>query len=309
MYENYGNMLLQMKIQTHMVVHTSAFGVIHVAVLRPRWGSHNLRPSHVRYFLRREQRRQRRPLVAETRVIARNSPQGQRVSVNRLLVLVMAVGKRWRSVEPRVGGSGGGGVVPRRIRHWRCGSGTEAVVHEVVDMVRVGERASVHHRGLKVRAFGVLAFAFVRVLVAAEGLRGGEVSAAVVALEPATAFAVVISNSGSGGSSSSSSIVLVGIKFERVKVVVVGGGVGGCFCRVRVLRRDSRVVSAGEVYAKESNGWLLLDKRGRADEGELGEGVHVHEVVEFSLRVCWCGCCLVHKRETKVEGGLKGVLI
>jgi len=84
--------------------------------------------------------------VAETRVIARNSPQSQGVSVDRLLLLVrlVAVGKRRRSVEPRVGG--GGGVVPRRIRHWRRWSGTEAVVHEVVDVVRVGERASVHHR-------------------------------------------------------------------------------------------------------------------------------------------------------------------
>lgn len=40
----------------------------------------------------------------------------------------------------------------------------------VVIKVRVGEGASVHHGGLKVRAFGVLAFSFVGVLVATQGL-------------------------------------------------------------------------------------------------------------------------------------------
>lgn len=58
-------LLLQMKIQTHTV----AFRVIHVAILRWPRGSDNLRGSHVRYFLGREQRRQRRMLVAETRVV------------------------------------------------------------------------------------------------------------------------------------------------------------------------------------------------------------------------------------------------
>jgi len=306
MYENYGNMLLQMKIQTHMVVHTSAFGVIHVAILWPG-GSHNLRGSHVRYFLRREQRRQRRPLVAETRVIARNSPQSQRVSVNGLLVvLVVTVRKRCRSVEPGVVGGCGrssNGVVPRWIRHWRCWSGTKAVVHEIVDMVGIRERASVDHRWLKVRAFGVLAFPFVGVLVAAEGLGGREVPAAVVTLEPATAFPVVISN---GGDSSGGGIVFGSVEFEWVKVIVVGG-VGNCFCGIRLVGWNSSVVSAaGEFYAEETNGWLLLDERSRADEGQLGEGVHVHEVVDFSVWGCCCWCCLVHKREIQKQRKRKG---
>lgn len=108
----------------------------------------------------------------------------------------------------------------------------------------------------------MLAFPFVSVLVTAEGLGGGEVPAAVVALEPATGFGVVISN---GGDSGGSGIVLGSIEFEGVKVVSVG--VGCCFCRVRVVRRNSSVVSAGEFYAKETNGGLLLDERSRADEG------------------------------------------
>lgn len=61
------------------------------------------------------------------------------------------------------------------------------------------------------RAFGVLAFPFVGVLVAAEGLGGREVPAAVVTLEPATAFPVVISN---GGDSSGGGIVFGSVEFE-----------------------------------------------------------------------------------------------
>jgi len=98
-------------------------------------------------------------------------------------------------------------VVPCWIRHcwwwWWWWSGTVAVVHEVVDVVRVGEGAALHHRGLEVRAFGVLAFAFVGVLVAAEGLGGGEVAAAVVALEAAATLAVRAIGGGGG-------VILVG---------------------------------------------------------------------------------------------------
>lgn len=45
------------------------------------------------------------------------------------------------------------------------------------------------HCGVQVSSFGLLSFPFVGVLVAAQGLGGREVSAAVVALElPATGF-------------------------------------------------------------------------------------------------------------------------
>ena len=95
-------------------------------------------------------------------------------------------------------------VVPCWIRHcwwWWCWNGrTVAVVHEIVDMVRVGEGAAMNHGGLEVRTFGVLAFAFVRVLVAAEGLGGGEVAAAVVALEAAAALAIRVGGASTGGS-------------------------------------------------------------------------------------------------------------
>lgn len=144
--------------------------------------------------------------------------------------------KRRRSVEPRRVGGGGGvaaAVVPRWIRHCCRWSGTEAVVHEVVDMVRVGVGATVHHRRLKVRAFRVLPFAFVRVLVAAEGLRGGEVSAAVVALEAPAALAAGVDDGGSGGDNN---IILV--RVERGKVVVVIIIVGGRLTRLGVVGGD-----------------------------------------------------------------------
>lgn len=132
-------------------------------------------------------------------------------------MIVVVMRKRRRSVESCVVVVA---VVPCWVWHWWCcGRGTEAVVHEVVHVVvRVGEGV-IHHGRLKVRAFCVLPFAFVRVLVAAEGLRGGKVAAAVVALEPSAALAVGFGDS--GGSGSGSVVPFQGVEVECGEVVVV----------------------------------------------------------------------------------------
>ena len=119
---------------------------------------------------------------------------------------------------------------------------------------RVVRRWAVVGGRVEVGAFGVLALALVGVLVAAEGLGGGEVAAAVVALEfPATAISGVSS-------------------VFRGGVGVVGG---------------SSAATAAELDAKEADGGrrgggLFFGRRG-PDEGQLGEGLHIHEVVGFSL--------------------------
>nr|GMC86151.1 hypothetical protein Iba_chr04dCG8230 [Ipomoea batatas] len=65
------------------------------------------------------------------------------------------------------------------------------VVVMAVELRVGGGEAAVDHGGLEIRPFGVLPFPLVRVLVAAEGLRSGEIPAAVVALEFPAAFAAV----------------------------------------------------------------------------------------------------------------------
>lgn len=98
-----------------------------------------------------------------------DSPQGQGATVDGLHGGMMR----------RIGGGGRrsmGSVkpsaalprrMPRGIRHWVGGSRAEPVIDEAVDMgVRV-HREVVHHSGLKVGSFGVLALSFVGVLVAA----------------------------------------------------------------------------------------------------------------------------------------------
>jgi len=97
----------------------------------------------------------------------------------------------------------------------------------------------VKHAGVEV-SFGMLAFSFVGVLVATQGLRSGKVSATVMALESAGGFGV----SCDGG--------------------VMGGCVGGF----------------GKVLAEETNGLVFIFGGRGAEKGELREGVDVHEVMD-----------------------------
>ena len=113
------------------------------------------------------------------------------------------------------------------------------------------------HGGLEISPLRVLALALVGVLVSAKSLRGGEVSAAVVALELASGF-------GSGGD---------------ICVRVLGGDF--VFCNVRLVREldaEEADSAGGRGAARALSSW----RRG-PDEGELGEGVHVHEVFGLPL--------------------------
>lgn len=86
-----------------------------------------------------------------------------------------------------------------------------------------GEGAAVDHGGLKVCALRVLPLSFVSVLVAAQGLRSGEVSAAVVAFEPAAALSVVVVVS-----AAVVCVVILLVVVVKLEQCVVDGG-GGCF--------------------------------------------------------------------------------
>lgn len=150
-----------------------------------------------------------------------------------------------------------------------------------------GARGVEHGRRLEVGALGVLPLSLVGVLVAAEGLGGGEVPAAVMALEftavaaPAVGgVALGVCTGGGGGG-------------EDVNFNCVGVGVGALILGGGVL----------DLYAEEANGRLLLG-RSRADERQLGEGIHVHEVScclyllhgNWKMRAKrrkWCDWCLI----------------
>ena len=272
-----------MEIQAHMVLDTAFCGVINVPVLRTSgtnpWG------PHVHFLASKQgQRVLRRSFMVEIiRVTSlhgacRESPQAQGATIDGLLRMV--VRERWgatmmASKKPCTTSAGDGTrrvAVPCRVSRCRCWSWAEPVVHEAIDLsVR---EASVHHRWLKVCSFCVLALSFVGVLVATQGLRGWEVSAAVMALESAATLTVL------GGT-----VVLVAFQFICI--------VGGCFRWLGLVGGgECGCVSAAEFDAEEADAFLF-DGRCRADEGELRERFNVHEVMGLSLS-------LVHEGKRRV---------
>lgn len=129
--------------------------------------------------------------------------------------------------------------------------------------------------GVEVGPLGVLSLSLVSVLVAAEGLGGGEVPAAVMALEfpAATLPAGVLGGSGGGGGG-----------------FMVGFAVGGALPRVAGGLGGSGGGGGGEFDSEKADGrggGLVLGGGGGggADEGELREGVNVHEVM-VGLIIC-----------------------
>lgn len=134
-----------------------------------------------------------------------------------------------------------------------------------------------HHGGLKVGPLSVLPFTLVSVLVATKGLRCREVPTTIVALKLPTTFTT----------SSSSAIVDVcvfGGGFEVVaiaRVGVVGGGGGG---RVEVDAEEADGGGSGGGGGLSGGG----GGRSGANEGELREGVNIHEVMSLIKRICWC---------------------
>ena len=144
--------------------------------------------------------------------------------------------------------------------------------------------AIVGESGLEVGSLGVLALALVCVLVAPSGLGGREIPAAVVALElacavpllRAAAFLCLFSH-----------VRLGRIRLRRrtrtrtrfivvVTMIVVDDSSSSCSCSC------SCVLGRAEFNAKEA--YALLSNGRRAYEGELGEGVHTHEVVGLLLK-------------------------
>lgn len=125
-----------------------------------------------------------RTVTVESRAITLDggdSPEGQGASIDGLLLMVMVM-RVWASVKPPSPTTGARNSRSWIIRNWRCGG--EPVVHEPVDL-GLGEG------GVDVGSLGVLALSLVGVLVATQGLGGGEVSAAVMAFESPVALAVV----------------------------------------------------------------------------------------------------------------------
>lgn len=158
------NMMLQMKIQTQMVVYAGLGVIITKPVLRT--GEPHPRVHH--FLTWKQRQRMQRAFTVENRVTLRmsscggggDSPRTQRASIYRLKLL-MRIGV---SVEPSNHSAWRVGTIPRwirrRVRVIRHRRWTEPVVHEAI-RVCIGDQGT-----LKV-SFRVLALSFVRVLVAA----------------------------------------------------------------------------------------------------------------------------------------------
>jgi len=128
---------------------------------------------------------------------------------------------------------------------------------------------------VEVDSLGMLPLPLVGVLVAAEGLGGGEVPAAVVALKLPAAFPCSTTVGVGGGVSTATLLVIAGCAIVRV------------------------AIRGGEVDAKEADagGGGGGGLGGGAEEGELREGVNVHEIVCLRIFSCCCCCsrdCLFH---------------
>lgn len=178
-----------MKIQTHMVLLHTRF--IHVPTWRITRPTNNNRLHFFSGEQRRHHRVHQRTVTIETRVSRRDPPQAKWASVyGRGLSTVRSTGA---SIEPRTGSGSTRTIVtiPGRISGMVSGA-EAAVIHQAVHVCSiVRHQPSMHHSRLEMLAFGVLPLSFVGVLVAAEGLAGGEVSAAVMALESPAALAAV----------------------------------------------------------------------------------------------------------------------
>lgn len=150
-------------------------------------------------------------------------------------------------VVTSAGSEGGGGVV----------------IDEEVGGGRIREGrlvACAGEGGLEVGALGVLALALVGVLMAAEGLGGGEVAATVMALElPAALFPAAAGAEVLG--------ILVQTAAGRSSGGVSVGGVGGLLLV--------------ELHPKEAD--VLLSCWCRSNKRELGEGVDVQVVLSILL--------------------------
>lgn len=148
------------------------------------------------------------------------------------------------------------------------------VIDEEVGGGRIGEgrrMAGAGKGGLEVGALGMLALALVGVLMAAEGLGGGEVAATVVALElPATLL-----SASRGGADADVLGVLV---------LVLGAAVGGVGGLLLV-----------ELHSKEAD--VPLPCWCRSNKRELGKGVYVH-VVLSSLLLRLLHVCMVEEQRT-----------
>lgn len=148
-------------------------------------------------------------------------------------------------LEPAGDGPGGS----RRRR------GAEAVVEEAV---HVSWGASEDATVREVRTFGVLALALVGVLVSAQGLGRREIPAAVVAFEPPMSL-------------------LRSLGLGRVGLGRLGRGTS-----VFQFLLSGFVSTRTEFDAEEANGLVVIISSvgcRRACEGELGEGIHTHEVM------------------------------
>lgn len=196
----------------------------------------------------------------------RDSPQtGERVAVDGLRERPGAGADAATNVRPSAfGGVVGGG--PRLVvsRHVVASTGSEGgggvVIEEEVGGGRIGEGRRVTgagEGGLEVGALGVLALALVGVLMAAEGLGGGEVAATVVALE----LPAALLPAGRPGA---------GADILGVLVLVLGTAVGGAGGFLLV-----------ELHTKEAD--VPLPCWCRSNKRELGEGVYVHVVLSSIL--------------------------
>lgn len=183
----------------------------------------------------------------------RNPPHSQRAAIDRLRVVMMMV-SIVRAVAAVRRPSGG---APRMIRRRKRRSAAP-VAHQPIIMGGVDGYAAMHHHRLQVSALRVLSLSLVGVLVAAESLGGGEVSAAVMALE-----------------------------FPAARVAAARL-FASCLSFSAVVFIGMIDTAAAEFLAEKPNptapaAALLFGRKRRADEGQLRERLHAHEVVSLSL--------------------------
>lgn len=134
---------------------------------------------------------------------------------------------------------------------------------------------------VEVGSLGVLPLPLVGVLVAAEGLGGGEVPAAVVALELPAALPSSTTVGGGGGVGAAAFVVVGCGAFIRV----CGGG------EIDAEEADARGSGSGGCGGGFGGG-----AGGGPEEGELREGVNVHEIMCLRIFSCSSGgyYCLFH---------------